>query len=238
MTSSIKLTNGVVEFQVYSSSGKSSGLANMIGLNRKKRFFRSLDNINLEFKTGDRVALLGKNGAGKSTLLKVLSGFLPCSSGSLDIVGSVHPALTPAPSILRTATCLQNIHLQGFYLGFKGEKLKEYVDAVCEFAQLGDFIYSPYDVLSAGMKSRFSVATMSFIKPEILLMDEWVGAADKLVLERQNGLLAKAISQCDIFVLASHRKDLVRYHCERGIVLQDGKVVFDGDVDDALKEIK
>lgn len=231
----VKLSNVSVAFPRFQTKANSTFFSKMIGRGVVRKDFYALNDISLSFNEGDRVALLGDNGSGKSTLLKVLSGALPPSSGGVEIEGEVFPALTSAPNILYKATCEQNIILQGLSFGLSGAMLANYVECVGEFSELGDFLNSPYSSLSAGMKSRFAVSTLHTLKPELLFMDEWVGAADKKVLEKNNGLLSSMIKDCEIFVLASHRKELVRDFCNKAVVLKSGKVVFEGDVDTALK---
>lgn len=235
MTASIKIKNASVRFPIYRYKPDASLFQKMLGFGREKHSFNALDQLDIEIKSGDRVALIGKNGAGKSTLLKVMAGILPPNEGEVKIAGRVFPALTAAPGVIAKATCAQNIILQGLSYGLKGDRLKAYAAEVGEFSALGDFLNSPYESLSAGMKSRFSVSTLNYVKPEILLMDEWVGAADTTVLEKNNGLLSSLVSSSKIFVLASHRKDILKNYCNRALVLKEGKVIFDGSVQDALQ---
>lgn len=233
--SHIQLHKVSVQFPIYRNNENATFLQKMIGTGVTKSTFYALKDLNISFQDGDRVALLGKNGSGKSTLLNVLAGLLPPSSGSIDVQGEVFPALTAAPGIVREATCAQNIILQGLSYGLSGQALRDYVTEVGEYSDLGDFLNSPYSSLSAGMRSRFAVSTLCQAKPELLFMDEWVGASDKKVLEKNKGLLSSVVANSHIFVLASHRKELVKDHCNRALVLREGELIFDGLLDEGLE---
>jgi len=224
-----------VKFTKYKSQKSSSMLSKMLGVSVTKEDFYVLNDLSFEVKRGDRVGLLGRNGSGKTTLLRLMAGVLPPTCGALDVVGRVFPALTAAPGIQPQATCLQNIILQGLSYGLKAEALKAYVDEVSIFSDLGDFLNSPYSALSAGMKGRFAVATLNYVQPELLFMDEWIGAADKKVLQKNQGLLAELVKSSEIFVMASHRRDIIEEHCNKAIVMDGGKMMFYGDVQPAYK---
>jgi len=232
--SQIKLENVTVRFPLYVSDKPSSLLRNVLGTSTKKSSFEALKSINLDIDIGERVALLGRNGSGKSTLLRLLAGMLPATEGDVTVIGEAFSALTPAPYVIPRATCIQNIILQGLAFGLKGDSLKTYIEEVKEFSELGDFLNSPYNALSTGMKGRFAVSTLKGVTPQLLFMDEWIGTSDKLVVKKNKGLLYKLVETSEIFVLASHRKQLVKDHCDRAIVLDSGSIVFDGDIVDGL----
>jgi len=236
--SSVSLKDVSIVFPINKVSNETSLLKKMLNIGNTKEHFHALKQVNLELEAGDRVALLGKNGSGKSTLLKVLAGLLPPNQGDINVQGKVFPALKPANMIVSSATCYQNIVLQGLFYGLKGDELRAYIEEVAKFSELGDFLNSSYGSLSAGMKSRFAISTMSYVKPEIIFMDEWIGAADKKVVQKNNGLLSSIVDSSDIFVLASHRKELVRQHCSRALVLNTGEIVFDGDLEDGFKALE
>ena len=233
--SHIQVDNVSVQFPIFKEKTDASFLQKMIGIGVDKSYFFALKDINFNLHKGDRLALLGKNGSGKSTLLKVLAGVLPPSNGQVNVTGKIFPALSPTPGVIRGATCSQNIILQGLAYGLHGQELEEYVKQVSEFSELGDFLNSKYNALSAGMRSRFAVSTMNQAKPQILFMDEWVGSSDAKVLEKNKGLLSSIVEGSDIFVLASHRKELVRDHCNKALVLKKGKVLHYGDIDEGLE---
>lgn len=232
--SSLVLKGISVTFPIYRARPGITLFQKMVGRGTDRRDFFALDDVSLELNDGDKLGILGKNGSGKSTLLKVMAGVLPPSSGTIAVDGDVFPALTAAPNVLYNATCEQNIVLHGLLFGKRGDELKDYVSNVGQFSELGDFLNSPFVTLSAGMKSRFSVATLNYVDPQLLFMDEWIGAADKKVLAKNNGLLAELVNRSDIFAIASHRPDIVRNYCNKALVLEQGKIMYLGDVETAL----
>ncbi len=198
-------------------------------------YYEAIKTLSLHLKSGDRLALLGSNGSGKSTLLRVLAGILPPIKGSLEINGEVFPALSPVYGIQREATCYENIRLKGLLYNFRGKELKAYENAVAQFSELNEFLDMPVKTLSKGMQSRLQVAMLNHVKPDILLMDEWIGAADENIVRKNNGILNALVDQAEIFVLASHRKKLVKDFCTTGLVMQKGEIVFHGGIKEALE---
>jgi len=228
----------VVKFPIYKSRPDSGLMAKLLGRSKTKSSFDVLSDVSFELNDGDRVALIGKNGAGKSTLLQVIAGLLPPSQGKVVTNGQIFPFLTPTPGLLVNATCMQNIILQGLSYGFKGDDLRSYIDTVSAASDLGDFVNSPVSTLSAGMRSRFSISTLCGVEPELLFLDEWIGAADQKVLGQEKGLLASLVDQSKIFVIASHRSDVILSYCNKAIVLEEGKIVHFGDVEAGLKLVR
>lgn len=203
--------------------------------NDDKKIFKALDGISFKLDRGDRLALIGKNGSGKSTLLKVMAGVLPPDEGRVIAEGKIFPALRPSPGLFMQASCFDNVKLQGLFYGFRGLALKKYIESVVEFAELGDFLFTPVELLSAGMRGRLHVATLSNVNPEILIMDEWIGVSDEKVLRKNDSLLKSLVSTSEVFVLASHRKRLVNDFCNKAAVFDSGKLMFLGDVGEALE---
>ncbi len=200
---------------------------------KHRDFFKALDKVSFELNDGDRLALIGVNGSGKSTLLKVLANNIVPSDGNFKVDGKITAALDINVGNLAYATCIENIRLKGLMYGYKGKKLKTYIDTVSEFSQLGDFLNSPVNTLSAGMKSRLLVSMYNGISAEILIMDEWIGAADAKVVGK-DGILTKIVENTNIFVLASHKDNLIKTICNKGMVLKEGKVMFFGDINEAI----
>jgi len=199
---------------------------NRIGLRARSEQFYALDRIDVDFKTGDRVALLGHNGAGKTTLLKVLSKILPPTHGSIESSGNIRAALTLSLGMVSEASCLENIKLLGYYNGFHGDRLKSYIALVRERADIERFIHQPIKTLSKGMRSRLVISMALVAKSDILIFDEWIGAVDKHQLEGES-TLADAIRGADIFIVASHKLKLIEKYCNRCLIMEEGKITHD-----------
>jgi len=224
--SELSLTNVGVDFRLRSSG--------YIGLKQKFVQFSALSKINLDFSDGDRVAILGKNGAGKTTLLKVISGILPPTFGKVESVGQINTALTMNVGMLNQATCLENIKLSGLYRGLKGKPLNSFIEDVIEKSELSEFLYQPVSTLSKGMRSRLVITMAVVASSPILVFDEWIGAVDRQQLEGKSAL-DFAISNSDIFIVATHKLGLVKKYCNRCVVLDRGKVIEDLDMIEGLK---
>jgi ABC-type polysaccharide/polyol phosphate transport system ATPase subunit len=197
--------------------------------------FRAVNNVSFEIVAGDRVGIIGKNGAGKSTLLKLIAGVLNPSEGQLSLKGNVFPLLDLSADIVQQATCLQNIRLSGYLKGLKGQPLDQYIESVIESADVNPFLYSPVSALSTGMKTRFLVSLIGDVEPEILIMDEWIGTADKSFTNQKTSRLNGLVESSDIFILATHNRNLLRGFCNKIMLIDQGRLSFFGDVLDGYK---
>ncbi len=198
--------------------------------------FRAIDEVSFKIQPGDKIGLIGKNGAGKSTLLKVLSGVLKPSSGDLITNGETFPLLDLSADIIGQASCLQNIRLTGMLRGLSGDKLNKYIDSVRDSADIERFLFSPVSTLSTGMKTRFLISLIGDIVPEILIMDEWIGTTDSSFTEQKESKFNRLISSAEIFILATHNRELVRKLCNKVMFIDDGKLVYFGDVDEGYRQ--
>ncbi|WP_173935025.1 ATP-binding cassette domain-containing protein [Chelativorans sp. Marseille-P2723] len=186
---------------------------------------RALDNISLEVRRGERIGIIGGNGNGKTTLLKLIGGMLPAASGRVEVRGSIRALLTIGAGTFPALTGRQNAHLRYSLLGIKGMTLDEYVDNVAEFAALGAFFDLPMGTYSPGMQSRLQFA-MSTVEPaEILLLDEWMGVADRNFQKKAHERLVSYISKNEAFLFASHNEKLLDQMTDRKITLKLGRLV-------------
>ena len=196
----------------------------------------ALTQINLELNDGDRVALIGHNGAGKTTLLRVMAGVYTPSEGKVDVDGKVVPLITPGIGISTEATGYENITMCGLYLGFTLKELKTKTQEIAEFSELGEYLAMPTHTYSAGMLTRLSFATVTAVEPDILLLDEVIGAGDASFQEKALKRFNELLSRAKIMVLASHSEDWVRRACNKAILMSQGRMVRFGAVDDVLAE--
>lgn len=189
-----------------------------------RRFVTALDGVSFELEAGDRLGLVGANGAGKTTLLKVLYGIYEPTAGSLDIRGKVDALFNINLGFRPEATGRRNILLRGLINGWTETEIAERAEEIIEFSELGEFIDMPFKSYSQGMAARLAFAIATTLEPEILLMDEWIGAGDasfqKKATDRMNQLAEKA----GIIVLASHNQELLKKTCNRVLELEKGSV--------------
>jgi ABC-type polysaccharide/polyol phosphate transport system ATPase subunit len=238
---SIELDNVSVVFPVYSTGSRSLKKALMaattggrIGSDANHVVIQALDQVSLKFSDGDRVALIGHNGAGKTTLLRVLAGIYEPRIGSVRIEGRVTPMFDINLGIDPESTGYENIVLRGLYLGLTRKEILARRDSVAEFTELGAFLDIPVRTYSAGMQARLAFAMATCIEPEILLLDEGIGAGDASFLEKANDRLDHFIKKAGILVLASHSVDLVRRLCNLAILMEHGRMVWSGSIEEGL----
>lgn len=194
-----------------------------------------LDGISFTLQPGERLGLIGLNGAGKSTLLRVLAGIYKPTSGELSVNGIAKGLFDISLGMNLEATGLENIYIRGLQMGLKLIEIKALVPEIVGFAELEEAIDNPLNTFSTGMRMRlaFSISTMT--EPDILLLDEWIGAGDARFREKVKARMDALIENSHGLVLASHNIALMKSLCTRGLVLSKGKMVFCGDLDEALE---
>lgn len=238
----IQLKNVSVEFPIYNSSSRS--LKNRVlsiatGGKIERRsdrlvIVRGLDNISITLRDGDRVGLIGHNGSGKTTLLRVLSGIYTPTHGSSIIDGHCVSLININLGIDPDATGRENIRLRSAMMGMSPEEIAQKFDEIAEFSGLGEFLDVPFRTYSSGMQLRLAFATSTTIRPEILVMDEWLSTGDEDFKERANGRMRDLVDSTKILVLASHSKELMGKNCNRIIWLEHGRIKMDGPPDEVL----
>jgi lipopolysaccharide transport system ATP-binding protein len=197
---------------------------------------RALQNINLEFKHGDRVGILGHNGSGKSTLLRVLSGIYKPTSGQVTINGHVAPLIDISLGIDSEATGQENIFMRGALLGLSKKQINEQLEEIIEFSELGDFIDMPVRTYSSGMHLRLAFSVSTVIRPEILIMDEWLSVGDESFKHKVESRMRKLVESTSILIIASHSKELMLQTCDRIIWLEHGYVKMDSNAKEVCEK--
>ncbi|MCL4149974.1 UNVERIFIED_CONTAM: hypothetical protein GTU68_061276, partial [Idotea baltica] len=165
---------------------------------------RAIDNISLTLKDGDRLGIFGHNGAGKSTLLRVLAGVYPPTSGSIEIEGRVSGLFSLGLGINKEATGIENIELKGLMYGMKRRDIRALMPEIAEFSELGPFLHMPVKTYSSGMVMRLLFATANALKPDILLLDEWISSGDRSFKDKVDARLNAMMETTPIVIIASH----------------------------------
>jgi ABC-type polysaccharide/polyol phosphate transport system ATPase subunit len=207
-------------------------------VDKQKVKLNALDNISFNIEHGERLGVIGLNGAGKSTLLKVLSGILKPTSGKLEILGKVQPLIEVGAGFNPEFSGRENIYLNGAMLGFNKKQIKEKEEEIIEFSELRDFIDVPVKYYSSGMSVRLGFTVATIIQPEILLMDEMLSAGDVSFISKAKRRLNELLNIAKILVLVSHDLDLILKLTPRSIVLDHGKIIFDGNTEQAISYYK
>lgn len=194
----------------------------------------ALTNVNIEIKSGERVGLIGLNGAGKSTLLKVIAGIYPPTSGTALVRGHVCPLFEFATGFEMNQTGRDNIRIRGMLLGMSPNEIEEKLPEIAAFTELGEFLDYPVRTYSAGMFIRLAFAVSTSINPEILLIDEVMGAGDIKFADKARRRMMEFMEQGKILVFASHTAALLEQFCRRTIWIQKGEICMDGDTKEVL----
>jgi len=207
------------------------GEMNKISLNRNGQYVWAIKDINFEVKQGEVLGIIGKNGAGKSTLLKILSRVTTPSTGSVKLKGRVASLLEVGTGFHQELTGKENIFLNGSILGMRKDEIKSKFDEIVEFSGIGRYIDTPVKRYSSGMFVRLAFAVAAHLDPEILIVDEVLTVGDvefqKKCIGKMHHVSAKE-GRTVLFV--SHNMAAVKNLCTRGLILEYGKVFYQGDI--------
>lgn len=196
----------------------------------------ALRNITLSIREGDRIGLVGTNGSGKSTLLKLCAGALSVQSGTIEVVGKVSPQFSLGSGLKQNLSGRQNTALKCLYMGVPQRDVSRYVEEVKELSGLGGYFELPIQSYSAGMKSRFVMSLLRLVRGEILIMDEWVNAADPSLGAAVGGLQEQLIKRAKILLLASHSRRILEEWVDKLVWLDRGELRAVGSVSDVITE--
>jgi len=241
---SILVENISVTFPVYGASSRSlknaliaSTTGGRVMTDAKEHVrIQALTDFSLKVEHGERVGLIGHNGAGKSTILRVLNGIYEPQVGRVLVTGRTVPLFDMSLGMDPESTGYENVLLRGMYLGFTRAEVREKVQEIADFAGLGSFLDMPVKTYSTGMAARLTFAISTSIDPDILLVDEGIGAGDAAFLEKANRRLENLVARSGILVLASHDESLVRRWCSKAVLLEKGRSVNVGPVEEILAQ--
>lgn len=224
-----------IDFPIYNAKNRSlkntvmqAATGGKVSFGAEGTVIRSLEDVSFEIHEGERVGLIGHNGAGKSTLLRALSNVYAPTAGRAEIVGEIGSLVDIGLGIDGEATGRENIFIRGALLGLKRKEIEERFDEIVEFSELGEFINMPVRTYSSGMHLRLAFAVATIIRPEILLMDEWLSVGDASFNEKAEKRLNDLVQSSRILVIASHSRELIEKTCNRAIWFEHGRIRMDG----------
>ena len=199
----------------------------------------AVNDLSFQIRRGEAVALLGKNGAGKSTILKMITEVAYPTSGEITVNGRVSALLELTAGFDPEFTGRENIYFRGQLLGLTDREIAELEPDILEFADLNDYIDQPVRTYSSGMKARLGFAINVNIKPEILIVDEALSVGDTEFKKKCTAKINEIINEKDVtFLFVTHSAGVAREFCRRGIVMRQGKLMHDSDIDDAIAYYK
>ncbi len=196
---------------------------------------KALANVSFSINEGEKVALLGHNGAGKSTMLRALGRVYAPTKGTAEVNGEIGSLIDIGLGINPEATGRENVFIRGQLLGLTKKEITVKYQEIVDFAELGDFMEMPVRTYSSGMHLRLAFAVSTVVRPEILLMDEWLSVGDADFQHKAEERLRDLVSETKILAIATHSRELVESVCNRAIWLEHGQIKMDGPVSKVSK---
>ncbi len=235
MSSSIIARGISVEFPIFENSHRSLKKA-VLNLSTGGKIGKdaghhsivtAIENMSFSFEEGTRVGLVGHNGSGKTTLLRVLSGVYAPVRGELKVRGKVASLLDVSLGLDPDATGFENIYLRGILDGLKPAKIRNKIDEIADFSELGDYLNLPVRTYSSGMMLRLAFAISTSVEADILIMDEWLSVGDESFRSKAAQRLETLVGKAAILVVASHDPEMIARVCNRKILLEHGHIISD-----------
>ncbi len=232
-----------IEFPIFNATGRSltSSILNVATGGKLdadpngRVLVRALNNISFSIREGEKVALLGHNGAGKSTMLRALGRVYAPTKGTAEILGEVGSLIDISLGINPEATGQENVFIRGQLLGLTKQTIIDKYEEIVDFAELGNFMEMPVRTYSSGMHLRLAFAVSTVVRPEILLMDEWLSVGDADFQQKAESRLRDLVSETKILAIATHSRELVESVCNRAIWLEQGQIKMDGPASEVSK---
>ena len=196
--------------------------------------FWPLRNVSFEVSPGEAIGVVGRNGQGKSTLLKLVAQVMLPDEGSVQVDGGVAPLIEITGGFVNDLSVRDNVNLTAGLHGMTKQQIAERFDEIIEFAELEEFIHTPYKHLSSGMKVRIAFAVISRLEEPIILVDEVLAVGDKAFREKCYTRIEELLAGGRTLFFVSHNeRDLLRF-CSRGLYLDKGALVLDSSIKDVV----
>ena len=203
---------------------------------KAKDSFLALNRINLNVHEGERIGIIGFNGAGKSTLLKVVSGILRPTRGEVITRGKIQPLIEIGAGFDPEFSGRENIYFNSYMMGFTRSEVEARVDEIIQFADLKEFIDVPVKYYSSGMQVRLAFTIATTIQPEILILDEMLGAGDAAFIEKAKARMKRILDNAKCMVIVSHDLALIRAMCTKVYILEKGAFNYCDTAEIAVSE--
>ena len=188
----------------------------------------ALNHVNLTIKKGETIGIIGTNGSGKSTILKIITGVLSQTSGTVEVDGHISALLELGAGFNLEYNGIDNIYLNGMMIGFSEEEIDARMDAILEFADIGDYVYQPVKTYSSGMFVRLAFAVAINIDPEILIVDEALSVGDVFFQAKCYHKFEEFKKQGKTILFVSHDLSTISRYCDRAVLLNKGVILGEG----------
>ena len=197
--------------------------------------FWPLRNVSFDVQPGEAIGVVGRNGQGKSTLLKLVAGVMLPDEGTVSVADGVAPLIEITGGFVDDLTVRDNVYLTAGLHGMSKAQIDERFDSILDFAEIGDFVDTPYKHLSSGMKVRIAFSVISQLEEPIILVDEVLAVGDRGFREKCYRRIEELLAGGRTLFFVSHNEKDLRRFCERGLYLDKGALVLDGSIDDVLE---
>lgn len=194
--------------------------------------FWALKDVTFNVRQGELFGVLGLNGAGKSTLLKTVAGVLKPTNGTMHISGRMAPLIELGAGFDTELTARENIYLNGAILGYSKKEMNAKFDEIVDFSELAEFIDVPVKNFSSGMYARLGFAIATSTRPDILIVDEILGVGDFKFQQKCEAKINEMVKEGTSVLLVSHSIDQIRSLCNRGIILEKGHLIKEGNIEE------
>lgn len=198
--------------------------------NKGKKFVKALDNLNLKVNENGRLGIIGHNGSGKSTLLRAIAGIYPIKSGQIKVNGKVSCFISQGVGMHAEMNAFDYLRMDSIIRNLDDQETEKFIYDVINFIDLQDFAFAPLRTYSSGMQARLFATAAIFSPSEIILIDEGIGAGDQDFFNKFERQLDKFFQNSKILIIASHNKALIEKWCDSAVVMEKGKIVYNGKV--------
>lgn len=206
------------------------------GSNRRKRAdeFWALRNVSFDVRPGEAIGVVGRNGQGKSTLLKLVAQVMLPDEGRIRVDAGVAPLIEITGGFVGDLTVRDNVYLTAGLHGMSRAEIRDAFDEIIDFAEIGDFVDTPYKHLSSGMKVRIAFAVISRLDEPVILVDEVLAVGDKSFREKCYKRIEELLAGGRTLFFVSHNDKDLRRFCDRGLYLDKGRLQLDDTIEAAL----
>lgn len=238
----INLVNVAVDFPIHNMNSKSlqlhvfAAVGGQLAEHKRNVVVQALHDVNVDIQSGDRIGIVGHNGSGKTTLLRVLAGVYEPTRGTLSIDGRLSSFTDLTLGMDPEATGYENIIFRLVFMGLTFEEARRLSPSIEEFSELGEYLRMPVRTYSTGMFLRLAFAISTSIEPDIIIMDEMIGAGDARFLAKAQARLSEMLRRVDILVLATHDGKIMERLCNKVIWLDHGSVKKIGSFEEVYSD--
>jgi lipopolysaccharide transport system ATP-binding protein len=232
----VSVSYPVAGFLTSTNSNRPHNVGSLIGRAKGSTNIYALRDVSVIVDEGERIAVVGGNGSGKTTILKVVAGIFQPTAGEVTVSGRCMAIFNIGIGTSLEATGRRNIILRGLIAGLTTKEIEAKIPEIANFSELGPYLDLPVRTYSQGMALRLAFATTTAFEPEILVLDEWLGAGDQAFQAKATKRMQEFVGKAGSLWFASHNHKLLRSVCNKCLWLEAGHMRAFGDIEDVLSQ--